>query len=149
MNNIKMMNLPAEYLCHKAEYDAAIEQVLLKGDFIKGEPVKNFEHALAQYLDIKHVITCANGTDALQIALMALDIQAGDEVIIPAFSYISVIEVICLLKAKPVLVDVDPVFFQLDVEAVNAAINPHTKAIIPVHLFGQCGDMTSILELAT
>lgn len=145
---IQMINLPAEYLCLKAEYDAAIEKVLLKGDFINGEAVKTFEESLSNYLGIKNIIACGNGTDALQIALMALNIGPGDEVIIPAFSYVSVIEVICLLGAQPVLVDVDTSFYQLDVSKVLSAINDKTKAIIPVHLFGQCGDLSVLLKIA-
>lgn len=143
-----MMNLPAEYLCLKAEYDAAIEKVLLKGDFIKGEAVSSFEKNLGNYLNIKNVIGCGNGTDALQIALMAIGIGLGDEVIIPAFGYISVIEVVCLLGAQPVLVDVDSSYFQLDLAKVRSAISDKTRAIVPVHLFGQCGDFSNLLKIA-
>ena len=111
---IKMIDLAAEYQLLKDELDPAIQQVLEKGNYIQGEEVKIFEKQLASYLQVKHVISCANGTDALQIALMALGITSGDEVIIPAFAYISVIEVICLLGAKPVLIDVNLDTFQID-----------------------------------
>jgi dTDP-4-amino-4,6-dideoxygalactose transaminase len=143
-----MIDLAAEYQLLKDELDPAIQQVLEKGNYIQGEEVKIFEQQLAAYLQVKHVISCANGTDALQIALMALNITNGDEVIIPAFAYISVIEVICLLGAKPVLVDVNLDTFQIDENEIKLAINSKTKAIIPVHLFGQCGNLEAILSIA-
>ncbi|RRN77059.1 DegT/DnrJ/EryC1/StrS family aminotransferase, partial [Pseudoxanthomonas sp. SGD-10] len=146
--SVKMIDLPAEYQDRKTEFDKAIEEVLRKGDFIKGKAVIDFEQAFSTYLGTKHVISCGNGTDALQIALMASGIKKGDEVILPAFSYVAVIEVVCLLKAKPVLVEVDPVFFQIEPKSVSDAITDRTRAIIPVHLFGQCGNMTEILQIA-
>jgi len=143
-----MIDLPAEYQDRKAEFDEAIAQVLKRGDFIKGKAVQDFEFDFAAYLNAKYVITCGNGTDALQIALMALGIKEGDEVIVPAFSYVAVLEVICLLKATPVLVEVDPLYFQLEPQQVKQAITERTKAIIPVHLFGQCANMAEILRIA-
>ena len=145
---IKMIDLAAEYQLLKDKLDPAIQQVLEKGNYIQGEEVKIFEQQLASYLQVKHVISCANGTDALQIALMALGITSGDEVIIPAFAYISVIEVICLLGAKPVLVDVNLDTFQIDENEIKLAITSKTKAIIPVHLFGQCGNLEAVLSIA-
>lgn len=145
---IKMIDLAAEYQLLKKELDPAIHKVLEKGNYIQGEEVKLFEQQLANYLQVKHVISCANGTDALQIALMALGISVNDEVIIPAFSYVSVIEVICLLGAKPILVDVNPHTYQLDEHQIEQAITPNTKAIIPVHLFGACGNLETILSIA-
>ena len=145
---IKMIDLAAEYQLLKDELDPAIQQILEKGNYIQGEEVKIFEQQLASYLQVKHVISCANGTDALQIALMALGITSGDEVIIPAFAYISVIEVICLLGAKPVLIDVNLNTFQIDENEIKLAITSKTKAIIPVHIFGQCGNLESILSIA-
>lgn len=145
---IKMIDLAAEYQFLKNELDPAIQQVLENGNYIQGEEVKAFEKKLAGYLKVKHVISCANGTDALQIALMALGIGKGDEVIIPAFSYVSVIEVVCLLGAKPVLVDVNAETYQIDENQIKQAITSKTKAIIPVHLFGACGNMESILSIA-
>ena len=143
-----MIDLAAEYQLYQPVLQEKIISVLEKGNYIKGEEVSLFEQNLANYLDVKHVISCGNGTDALQIALMALNIGIGDEVIIPAFTYISAIEVLCLLGVTPVLVDVDPVFFQIDIKALAKAITKKTKAIIPVHLFGQSGNMADILQLA-
>ena len=145
---IKMIDLAAEYQLHQPELQEKIIRVLEKGNYIKGEEVSLFEQNLAHYLDVKHVISCGNGTDALQIALMALNIGIGDEVIIPAFTYISAIEVVSLLGATPVLVDVDPVYFQIDTKVLAKAITKNTKAIIPVHLFGQCGNLIEIVQLA-
>ena len=115
--------------------------------FINGE-VKEFTTELQNYLDVKHVIPCANGTDALQIALMALDLQEGDEVITADFTFAATVEVIHLLKLKSVLVDVDYNTFTIDIEKLKAAITPKTKAIIPVHIFGQCSNMEEILKVA-
>ena len=145
---IKMIDLAAEYQLLKVDLDPAIQMVLQKGNYIQGEEVKIFEKQLASYLQVKHVISCANGTDALQIALMSLGITSNDEVIIPAFTYISVIEVICLLGAKPVLVDVNSHTYQLDENQLQQAITSRTKAIIPVHLFGACGNLEAILSIA-
>ncbi|HEX7367229.1 MAG TPA: DegT/DnrJ/EryC1/StrS family aminotransferase [Pelobium sp.] len=146
--SIRMIDLPAEYLQIEKELLPAITAVLKSGSYIQGNIVKTFENQLAAYLNVKHVISCGNGTDALQIALMALGIKAGDEVILPAFSYIAVAEVVCLLGATPVFVDVDDTYFQLNPIEVKKHITPRTKAIIPVHLFGQSANLEHILELA-
>ncbi len=143
-----MVDLVSQYGKIKTEIDAAIAGVLESAAFIKGPEVKKFENDLARYLDVKHVIACANGTDALQIAMMALGLQPGDEVITACFTYIATAEAIALLKLKPVLVDVDPDTFNINIEAVKKAITPKTKAIVPVHLFGQCADMEPLLTLA-
>ncbi|MBX6380332.1 MAG: DegT/DnrJ/EryC1/StrS family aminotransferase [Thermoflavifilum aggregans] len=143
-----MVDLKRQYQKIKSEIDQAISEVLESCAFIQGPQVHAFAEHLQQYLNVKHVIPCANGTDALQIAMMALDLQPGDEVITPSFTYIATAEVIALLKLKPVFVDVDPHTFCMDVEAVRQAITPRTKAIVPVHLFGQSVDMQPLLELA-
>ncbi|SFV33459.1 DegT/DnrJ/EryC1/StrS family aminotransferase [Thermoflavifilum thermophilum] len=145
---IQMVDLKRQYQKIKSEIDKAISEVLESCAFIQGPQVHAFAAHLQAYLDVKHVIPCANGTDALQIAMMALDLQPGDEVITPSFTYIATAEVIALLKLKPVFVDVDPHTFCMDVEAVRQAITPRTKAIVPVHLFGQSVDMQPLLELA-
>lgn len=146
--NLQMVDLKSQYQKIKPEVDAAIQEVIDNTAFIKGQPVKQFEDELAQYLGVKHVIGCANGTDALQLALMALDLKPGDEVITPDFTFIATVEVVALLGLKPVLVDVDINNFTLDIERLKAAISPRTKAIIPVHLFGQCANMEAIMEIA-
>ncbi|MBD3750454.1 MAG: DegT/DnrJ/EryC1/StrS family aminotransferase [Sphingobacteriales bacterium] len=146
--SIKMIDLQAEYQHFQPQLEKKIINVLAEGKYIKGKEVQEFENQLAEYLKVKQVISCGNGTDALQIALMALGIGIGDEVIIPAFAYVAVIEVICLLGAIPVMVDIEPDHFQIDFNAIEKAITPKTKAIIPVHLFGQCGAMAEILTLA-
>lgn len=146
--SIRMIDLQAEYLEIEKEVLPAITTVLKSGAYIQGEIVRDFENDLAEFLDVKHVISCGNGTDALQIALMALAINAGDEVIIPAFSYIAVAEVVCLLGATPVFVDVDDTYFQFDVALLKKAITQKTKAIIPVHLFGQSANLEDILDVA-
>ncbi len=143
-----MIDLVAEYQLHKPLLEKEIIKVLEKGNYIKGEEVTLFENELAEYLNVKHVISCGNGTDALQIALMSLNIGSGDEVIIPAFSYIAVIEVVCLLGAIPVLVDIDSKYFQFNTKDLEKAITSKTKAIIPVHLFGQCGNLEELLQIA-
>jgi dTDP-4-amino-4,6-dideoxygalactose transaminase len=148
MKPIKMIDLEAEYMLHEKEFEQATHQVFKSGNYIQGPDVKSFEKNLAQYLHIKHVISCGNGTDALQIALMALDIKQGDEVIIPAFSYIAVAEVVCLLGATPIFVDVDLEYFQLDIPSVKKAITANTKVIIPVHLFGQSAFLEDLLLIA-
>jgi UDP-2-acetamido-2-deoxy-ribo-hexuluronate aminotransferase len=145
-HKIQMIDLAAEYKLLQPTLHPKINQVLQNGNYIQGPEVKVFEKELADYLSIKHVISCGNGTDALQIALMAIDIKVGDEVIIP--SYIAVAEVVCLLGAKPVFVDVDEKYFQLNNELVEKAITSKTKAIIPVHLFGQSGDIITLLNIA-
>lgn len=143
-----MVDLKGQYQAIKKDVDAAIQHVIDTTAFINGPDVKDFEKELAAYLDVKHVIACANGTDALQIALMALDIKPGDEVITSNFTFIATIEIIALLGAVPVLVDVNPNTFNIDTTQVAKAITPRTKAIIPVHLFGQCADMDSLVSLA-
>ncbi|WP_297044764.1 DegT/DnrJ/EryC1/StrS family aminotransferase [Thermoflavifilum sp.] len=145
---IQMVDLKRQYQKIKSEIDEAISEVLESGMFIQGPAVKKFAEHLQEYLEVKHVIPCANGTDALQIAMMALELQPGDEVITPSFTYIATAEVIALLRLKPVFVDVDPHTFCLDVEAIREAITPRTRAIVPVHLFGQSVDMEPLLALA-
>lgn len=143
-----MVDLKGQYHRIKPELDAAIAEVLETTAFIGGPDVKTFATDLAQYLNVKHVIPCANGTDALQIAMMALDLQPGDEVITPSFTYAATCEVIALLKLTPVFVDTDPDTFGFDLAEVEKAITPKTKAIVPVHLYGQCADMEPLLKLA-
>jgi dTDP-4-amino-4,6-dideoxygalactose transaminase len=128
--------------------DAAIHEVLDSAAYINGKAVKDFAQNLATYLDVQHVIPCANGTDALQIAMMALGLQPGDEVITPSFTYIATTEVVALLNLKPVFVDVDPVTYCMDIESLKKAITPKTKAIVPVHLYGQAAPMEEILAIA-
>ena len=148
MEEIRMVDLKGQYSFIKKEIDVALEQIFQDTDFINGKAVRAFQNKLQDYLGINHVIPCANGTDALQIALMALDLKQGDEVITADFTFAATVEVIALLKLKPVLVDVDPHTFNLDPQAVAKAITPNTKAIIPVHLFGQASSMEPILSLA-
>ncbi len=148
MNPIHMVDLAGQYQKIKAEMDKAIMDVVQSTMFIGGPVVKGFQEDLEKYVGVKHAIPCANGTDALQIAMMALNLQPGDEVITASFTYVATAEVIALLKLKPVLVDVDPDTFNIDIAAVEKAITPKTKAIVPVHLFGQCADMEPLLELA-
>jgi len=146
--NIHMVDLNGQYKKIETEVNQAIQKVIDSSAFINGSPVKAFAQNLADFLEIKHVIPCANGTDALQIALMAFDLKPGDEVIVPAFTYIASVEVIALLGLTPVLVDVDPQTFNISVEAIRNAITKRTKVILPVHLFGQCADMEAIMEIA-
>ncbi|MES2622362.1 MAG: DegT/DnrJ/EryC1/StrS family aminotransferase [Bacteroidota bacterium] len=148
MKEIKMVDLAAQYQRIKPEVDSAMAEVLETTQFIKGKQVKKFEDDLAAYLGAKQVISCANGTDALQIAMMALGFQPGDEVITASFTYVATAEVIALLKLKPVLVEVNPETFTIDPAAIEKAITPKTKAIVPVHLFGQCADMEAIMMVA-
>jgi dTDP-4-amino-4,6-dideoxygalactose transaminase len=148
MRKIQMVDLNTQYDKIRDEVNREVMAVMESARFINGQPVKDFAAELAAYLGVKHVIPCANGTDALQIAMMALDLQPGDEVIIPAFTYVATAEVIALLRLKPVMVDVHPRTFLVDVEQIENAITPRTKAIVPVHLFGQCADMLKIMELA-
>tara|TARA_B110001450_G_scaffold56897_1_gene53488 strand:- start:560 stop:1702 length:1143 start_codon:yes stop_codon:yes gene_type:complete len=146
--NIQMVDLKSQYMKIKPQVDNAINDVLSSTQFINGEHVKSFQKELANYLGVKHVITCANGTDALQISMMALGLKSGDEVITPSFTYIATAEVIGLLGLKPVFVDCDPKTFNISIEEVEKAITKKTKAIVPVHLFGQSSDMKSIMNLA-
>ena len=145
---IQMVDLKSQYEKIKNEVDAAIQQVINNTTFINGPEVKAFQADLEKYLGVKHVIPCANGTDALQIAMMALDLKPGDEVITADFTYVATAEVIGLLGLKPVLVDVLPETFDIDVAAIEKAITPKTKAIVPVHLFGQCANMEAVNALA-
>lgn len=143
-----MVDLNGQYLNIKPEVDNAIQSVIDRTQFIKGSDVKEFEYNLAEYLKVKHVISCANGTDALQIAMMALEMKPGDEVIVPVFTYIATAEVIGLLGLVPVMVDVDPETFCIDVNQLAAKITSRTKAIVPVHLFGQCANMEELMKVA-
>ena len=145
---IQMVDLKSQYEKIKTEVDSAIQNVINNTAFINGPEVKEFQKELETYLGVKHVIPCANGTDALQIAMMALDLKPGDEVITADFTYVATAEVIGLLGLKPVLVDVIPDTFDIDVKAIEKAITPKTKAIVPVHLFGQCANMEAIMTLA-
>ena len=146
--NIQMVDLLGQYNNIKEAIDTAILKAVHSGSFINGPEVKSFQNNLEKYLGIRKVIPCANGTDALQIAMMALDLKPGDEVIVPAFTYIATAEVIALLGLTPVWIDVDFTTFSIGSKAIEAAITPRSKAVIPVHLFGQCADMEAILKIA-
>ncbi|MDZ4824688.1 MAG: DegT/DnrJ/EryC1/StrS family aminotransferase [Flavobacteriales bacterium] len=148
MEKIHMVDLHTQYINIKNEIDQAILDVVQSTAYINGPEVKLFQEELEEYLRVKHVIPCANGTDALQIAMMALNLQPGDEVITASFTYVATAEVISLLKLKPVLVEVDEQTFNILPSAIEKAITPKTKAIVPVHLFGQCADMEPILAIA-
>ncbi|MBX9450126.1 MAG: DegT/DnrJ/EryC1/StrS family aminotransferase [Taibaiella sp.] len=148
MNNLQMVDLKRQYHKIKDQIDTAITDVVESALFIGGPVVKGFSEELAQYLDVKHVIPCANGTDAIQIALMALGLQPGDEVITPSFTFVATVEVVGLLRLKPVFVDVDPENYNILPDAIRKAITPRTKAIIPVHLYGQSAPMEEILAIA-
>ena len=143
-----MVDLKTEYQRLKKEIDTSVIDVIESAAFINGKPVQDFSKALATYLDVKHVIPCANGTDALQIAMMALDLQPGDEVITPSFTYIATTEVVALLRLKPVFAEVDKRTFNIDIESLRKAITPKTKAIVPVHLYGQSCDMEALMQIA-
>lgn len=148
MKEIRMVDLKSQYQKIKNEIDNAIQEVIDTTAFIRGPQVKKFAAALAEYMKCKQAIPCGNGTDALQIAMMALNLKPGDEVITSDFTFIATVEVIALLGLTPVLVDVNPDTFTLDVEAVERAITEKTKAIVPVHLFGQCAEMKPIMDIA-
>lgn len=148
MEPIRMVDLKGQYTFIAGEVKAAMDEVIESTAFINGPAVKEFQTNLEQYLSVKHVIPCANGTDALQIALMGLKLEPGDEVITADFTFAATVEVISLLRLTPVLVDVDPKTFNIDPKAIEAAITPKTKAIIPVHLFGQAADMETINAIA-
>lgn len=148
MRKLSMVDLKGQYEKIKTEVDQAILNVIESTAFINGPVVKNFQQDFEKYLNVKHVIPCANGTDALQVSMMALGLQPGDEVIAPSFTFVATTEVIALLKLTPVLVDVDPDTFNIDPSAIEKAITPKTKAIVPVHLFGQCADMDAIMSIA-
>src|SRR5437868_3557302 len=145
MRPIQMVDTKNQYLKIKPEVDSAVLQVMESSAFINGKIVQDFAAHLSSYLKVKHVIPCANGTDALQIAMMALGLKPGDEVITASFTYVATAEVIGLLGLTPVLVDVDPSTFNIDPAAIERNISSKTKAIVPVHLFGQCADMERIM----
>lgn len=148
MRPIQMVDLKTQYQKIKTEIDTAVIDVLNSSAFINGNPVQQFADNLATYLDVKHVIPCANGTDALQIAMMALGLEPGDEVITPSFTYIATTEVVALLRLTPVFVEVDAKTFCMDPESLRKAITPKTKAIVPVHLYGQAANMEAIMQIA-
>lgn len=147
MEAIQMVDLKNQYLKIKPALDAAIQGCIDSTSFINGPTVRQFEQQLSTYLSVKHTVACANGTDALQIAMMAVDFKPGDEVILPAFNYVATAEVIRLLGLTPVLIDVDPDTFNIDSNQIEKAISARTKAIVPVHLFGQCADMEPVLSI--
>jgi UDP-2-acetamido-2-deoxy-ribo-hexuluronate aminotransferase len=148
MREIQMVDLMAQYEKIGPEIDKAIKSVLLSTAFIKGPDVKLFEEELQEYMGVKHVVSCANGTDALYLAMMVLGLKPGDEVITTNFTFIATVEVVALLGLKLVIVDPEPGTFNISAEAVRKAITPRTKAIVPVHLFGQCSDMENLMALA-
>lgn len=148
MKNIQMVDLVGQYERIRFEVDKAIEEVLNSAAFINGPAVKRFQVDLENYLGAKHVVPCANGTDALQVALMSLGLEPGDEVIVPSFTYVATAEVIALLRLTPVMVDVDPDTFNVTADIIDSAVTSRTKAVVPVHLFGQSCDMGPIMEVA-
>ncbi len=148
MRQIQMVDLKSQYEKIQNEIDTAVLDVIRSTQFINGSEVKKFQEDLENYLGVKHVIPCGNGTDALQVAMMALDLKPGDEIITTSFTFVATVEVIALLGLTPVLVDVLPDTFNIDPESVKKAITPKTKAIVPVHLFGQCVHMEPLMELA-
>jgi len=146
--NIQMVDLKGQYDKIKTEIDSEIQKVIESSAFINGPKVKEFTQNLSDYLGGVHVVTCANGTDALQIALMALGLKPGDEVIVPVHTYVATAEVIALLQLEPVFVDVHPEYFTMDIHQIEKKITSRTKAIVPVHLYGQCADMEPLMEIA-
>ena len=148
MKKIQMVDLQSQYLRIKQEIDAGIQDVIDSAAFVKGPKVTDFQHHLEAYTGARHVIPVGNGTDALQIALMGLGLRPGDEVITPTFTFIATAEVVALLGLTPVVVDVDWETMNMDIASVRRAITPRTKAIVPVHLFGQCADMEALMALA-
>jgi dTDP-4-amino-4,6-dideoxygalactose transaminase len=146
--NIQMVDLKKQYLKIKEEIDTAVVNVMTNANFINGAEVKSFQNNLQSYLNVKHVIPCANGTDALQIAMMGLGLQPGDEVITASFTYVATAEVMALLGLVPILVEAKEVDFTIDPGEIEKAITPKTKAIVPVHLFGQGADMNAIMDIA-
>ncbi|NJB71014.1 dTDP-4-amino-4,6-dideoxygalactose transaminase [Saonia flava] len=148
MRKIQMVDLNGQYQSIKEEINSSIAQILETSAFINGPEVQSFQKELEDYLGVKHVIPCANGTDALQIAMMGLGLKPGDEVITSDFTFAATVEVIALLQLTPVLVDVEPDTFNIDTEAIEKAITPKTKAIVPVHLFGQCANMDAVMQIA-
>jgi dTDP-4-amino-4,6-dideoxygalactose transaminase len=145
---IQMVDLKRQYEKIKSEVDQGIQEVINNTQFIKGPQIKQFEKDLQEALNVNHVIACANGTDALQIAMMALGLKPGDEVLLPVFTYVATAEVIALLGLTPVMIDVDPDTFCIDVDLIESKISKKAKAIVPVHLFGQCANMDEILRIA-
>lgn len=148
MKQIQMVDLKGQYQAIKDQVNTSVLEVIESTAYINGPKVHEFQKNLEDYLSVKHVIPCANGTDALQIAMMGLGLKPGDEVITADFTFAATVEVIALLGLTPVLVDVDPETFNIDVDAIKRAITPKTKAIVPVHLFGQCADMDAIMDIA-
>jgi dTDP-4-amino-4,6-dideoxygalactose transaminase len=147
METIQMVDLKGQYLRIKPQVDEGIMEVLMETSYINGPQVSLFKKNLEKYLNVKRVVPCANGTDALQIAMMALDLKPGDEVIVPAFTYVATAEVIALLNLKPVMVDVDIDSFNVTPEIIEAAITEKTRAVVPVNLYGQCADLERIRNL--
>jgi len=148
MKKIQMVDLKGQYKRIKEVVNPAIQEIIDNASFINGPKVHEFQKNLEDYLNVKHVIPCANGTDALQIAMMGLGLKPGDEVITADFTFAATVEVIALLQLTPVLVDVEPDTFNIDIDAIKKAITPKTKAIVPVHLFGQCANMEAIMKIA-
>ena len=148
MKKIQMVDLKGQYENIKERVDSSIMNVIETTAFVNGPEVHEFQKELEEYLGVKHVIPCANGTDALQIAMMGLGLKPGDEVITADFTFAATVEVIALLQLTPVLVDVDPINFNIDIEAIKKAITPKTKAIVPVHLFGLTANMDEIMAIA-
>ena len=148
MRKIQMVDLKGQYAAIKERVNASIQEVIDTTAFINGPQVQEFQKELEAYLGVKHVIPCANGTDALQVAMMGLNLQPGDEIITADFTFAATVEVIALLQLTPVLVDVDPINFNIDIAAIEKAITPKTKAIIPVHLFGLAANMDEVMALA-
>ena len=148
MENIQMVDLLGQYEKIKEQIDNSILEVVRSSKYINGPEVASFKQELEQYLNVKHVIPCANGTDALQIAMMALDLKPGDEVITANFTYVATVEVIGLLNLKPILVEADPKTFNINPDAIRNAITPRTKAIVPVHLYGQSANIEEVMKIA-
>ncbi len=148
MKKIQMVDLQGQYETIKDQINTSLQEIMQTSAFINGPEVHQFQKELEEYLNVKHVIPCANGTDALQIAMMALGLQPGDEVITADFTFAATVEVIALLQLTPVLVDVEHHTFNIDPEAIKKAITPRTRAIVPVHLFGQTANMDAIMEIA-
>jgi len=148
MDGIKMVDLHGQYLKIKKEVDEAIQGVIDSTAFIKGSDVRDFQNELSSYLGVSHTVACGNGTDALQVAMMALELEPGDEVITTPFTFIATVEVIKLLGLKPVFVDVEPDTFNLNPQLLEDAVTERTRAIVPVHLFGQCANMEAIMAFA-
>jgi dTDP-4-amino-4,6-dideoxygalactose transaminase len=149
VRKIEMVDLKSQYQKIKQEVDKAVIEVMETAAFINGPAVKEFTEDLAKFSGSKFVIPCANGTDAIQVAMMAMDLQPDDEVIVPVWTYVATAEVIALLRLKPVFIEVDPQTFCIDVHQIESLITPRTKAIVPVHLYGQCADMEPIMSIAT